>query len=117
MTYDVIHFEALGPEAQHLEEEIRQAMKNGDLPADHRYLITSLRLQDLLQEDSRAVLPDLITIKTHSQLPESYLEGVITSYSIHYTKLYDNVYLIGQMFQMIVSRATGYNAFFMTFQI
>jgi len=75
MTYDVIHFEALGPEAQHLEEEIRQAVKNGDLPVNHRYLITSLRLQDLLQEDSKAVLPDIITIKTHSQLPASYLEG------------------------------------------
>jgi D-lactate dehydrogenase len=75
MTYDIIHFEALGPEARHLEEEIRQAQSNGALPPHHRYLITSTRLQDLLKAEPNTPLPDIISVKTHSLIPDSYLHG------------------------------------------
>jgi D-lactate dehydrogenase len=75
MTYDIIHFEALGPEARHLEEEIRQAQRNGALPSHHSYLITPSRLQDLLKAEPATSLPDIISVKTHSLIPDSYLQG------------------------------------------
>ncbi len=75
MTYDIIHFEALGPEARHLEEEIRQARQRGELPAAYNYLITPLRLQDFLRDEPNAILPDIVSVKTHSQIPSAYLEG------------------------------------------
>jgi D-lactate dehydrogenase len=75
MTYDIIHFEALGPEAHHLEEEIRQAQRNGKLPPRHRYLITPSRLHDLLKAEPNTPLPDIISVKTHSLIPNSYLHG------------------------------------------
>ena len=75
MNYDIIHFEALGPEAQHLEEEIAQASARGDLPADHSYLITPLTVQDWLTQQSDATLPDIVSIKTHSRLPAEFFEG------------------------------------------
>jgi D-lactate dehydrogenase len=75
MVYDIIHFEALGPEARHLEEEIRQAQQNLELSADHSYLITPLRVQDLLKTEPDISLPDIISVKTHSLIPESYLQG------------------------------------------
>jgi D-lactate dehydrogenase len=73
--YHIIHFEALGPEAEHLREEIERAKQAGDLPEDHRYLITPSNVQDFLKEHPKTHLPDIITIKTHSVLPETYLEG------------------------------------------
>jgi D-lactate dehydrogenase len=74
-TYDIMHFEALGPEAQHLEEEILKAKAQKHLPADHTYLITPSNLQDFLKDNKWVSLPDIITTKTHSVLPESYLGG------------------------------------------
>lgn len=75
MSYDIIHFEALGPEAQHLEEEIAQAQARGDLPAGHSYLITPLTVQNWLTQQPDATLPDIVSIKTHSQLPAEFFEG------------------------------------------
>jgi D-lactate dehydrogenase len=72
--YDIIHFEALGPEAHHLEEETKNAQRLNMLPKDLNYLITASNLQDFLQENPEIVLPDIVTIKTHSVLPNSYLE-------------------------------------------
>jgi len=74
MHYDIIHFEALGMESQHLENEIQAAIKNGQLPADHSYLVTADRVQDYLAT-SGTTLPDIITVKAHSKIPDSYLEG------------------------------------------
>jgi D-lactate dehydrogenase len=73
--YDIMHFEALGPEAEHLRDEIERAKKTGELPADHRYLITPGSVQDFLKEHEGTHLPEIITIKTHSVLPGAYWEG------------------------------------------
>jgi D-lactate dehydrogenase len=72
--YDIMHFEALGPEAKHLEEETLKAKELGEIPADHTFFITSGNLQEFLKGNPGTVLPDIITTKTHSILPESYLE-------------------------------------------
>jgi D-lactate dehydrogenase len=74
-AYDIMHFEALGPEAQHLEEEILKAKKQGLLPKNHTYFITPSNLQDFLRDNPEVSLPDIITTKTHSVLPEDYLGG------------------------------------------
>lgn len=74
-TYDIMHFEALGPEAQHLEEEIEKAMGQRQLPPGHTYFITPMNLQEFLKENPGFSLPDIITTKTHSVLPDDYLEG------------------------------------------
>jgi D-lactate dehydrogenase len=73
---DIIHFEALGPEAQHLEEETNKAKQQGELPESHAYLITHETVQEFLARNNGVRLPDIITIKTHSLPPESYLTGV-----------------------------------------
>ncbi len=73
--YDIIHFEALGPEAQHLEEEILKARQEGSLPGNHKYLIVPDNVQGFLKNNSGISLPDIITTKTHSVLPGSYLTG------------------------------------------
>lgn len=75
IEYDVIHFEALGEESKHLQEETEKAQKNNELPKDLKYLITPDNLQDFLQKHPEVVLPDIITTKTHSILPEDYLNG------------------------------------------
>lgn len=73
--YDIIHFEALGPEAKHLKEEILHAQQKNELPRDYQYLITPSNVQVFLKENPEISLPEIITTKTHSVLPESYLEG------------------------------------------
>ncbi len=74
-TYDIMHFEALGPEARHLEEEIARAVGNNAIPEEHRYLITPKSVQEFLRDNPGTSLPEIITTKTHSVLPEHYLEG------------------------------------------
>lgn len=71
--YDIIHFEALGPEAKHLEEQILSAKEQKKLPEHHTYLITADNVQVFVKENPGIPLPDVITTKTHSVLPESYL--------------------------------------------
>ena len=73
--YDIMHFEALGPEARHLEEEIQRAMARKEIPEGHTYLITPKNLQEYLRDDPGTTLPEIITTKTHSVLPGQYLEG------------------------------------------
>ncbi|OPX94798.1 MAG: Glycerate dehydrogenase [Syntrophorhabdus sp. PtaB.Bin006] len=73
--YDIIHFEALGPEAKHLEEQILSAKEQKKLSENHTYLITSDNVQVFLKEHPDISLPEIITTKTHSVLPESYLAG------------------------------------------
>jgi D-lactate dehydrogenase len=74
-NYDIIHFEALGPEAQHLKEETLEAQREGKLPVNFTYLITPSNVQDFLRENSRIKLPDIVTTKTHSVLPVPYFTG------------------------------------------
>jgi D-lactate dehydrogenase len=74
-NYDIIHFEALGPEAEHLREETTKAQYNKQLPEDFTYLITPSNVQDFLRENPGTVLPEIVTTKTHSILPEAYFRG------------------------------------------
>jgi D-lactate dehydrogenase len=73
--YDIIHFEALGEEAKHLEEETVQEQKKNNLPQDLEYLVTPDAVQDFMKKNPDVALPDLITTKTHSRLPQDYLSG------------------------------------------
>jgi D-lactate dehydrogenase len=73
--YDVIHFEALGMEAIHLENETRKAMENKGLPPHFSYLLTPDTVQAYLEKHAVSTLPGIVTVKTHSVLPSSYLEG------------------------------------------
>ncbi len=75
MKYDIIHFEALGKEADHLREETEKAQANGGLPKEYNYVITPLNLQQYMAENPDTVLPDIVTTKTHSVLPEEYLNS------------------------------------------
>lgn len=75
MKYDIIHFEALGAEAEHLKAETIHAQEGGQLPANLKYLITPDNVQDYLTKNPTAELPDIISTKTHSVLPEGYLCG------------------------------------------
>lgn len=70
-----MNFEALGEEAGHIKEEISSAQKEGKLPNNISYLISPLTLQEYLEQNPDAVLPDIITTKTHSVIPEKYLDG------------------------------------------
>lgn len=73
--YDIIHFEALGPEAAHLAEETARARQEGLLPEQHNCLIVPETVQALLHAHPGFQLPDLISTKTHSLLPPEYLES------------------------------------------
>ncbi|MDR2528283.1 MAG: hypothetical protein LBD04_04595 [Synergistaceae bacterium] len=73
--YDVIHFEALGEEAKHLEEETEQAQRRNELPKSLRYLILPETLQEFIGKNPNIALPDLVTTKTHSILSQDYLSG------------------------------------------
>lgn len=74
-NYDIIHFEALGPEASHLEEEIIKAIEQNEIPPKHNYLITPDNVQVFLKQNPDIVLPDIITTKTHSVIPDNYMNG------------------------------------------
>lgn len=86
--YDIIHFEALGAEAEHLHSETARAQREGLLPPDLKYLVTQKNVQEYIKQHSDTVLPDIITTKTHSVLPEEYLSGTKKS---------------------IITRSTGYD--------
>jgi len=75
MNYDILHFEALGKEADHLKEETEKAQAEGLLPKDLNYVITPLNLQEYMEKNPDTVLPDIVTTKTHSKLPEEWLSG------------------------------------------
>ena len=45
MQFDIMHFEALGSESQHLEEATKEAQAKGLLPKDLKYEITPDDLQ------------------------------------------------------------------------
>jgi len=76
MQYDVMHFEALGAEAEHLKESTEMAQKEGRLPKDLKYVITPDDLQTYIKKNPEVQLPNIITTKTHSILPAEYLKGV-----------------------------------------
>jgi len=95
--YDIIHFEALGPEAIHLEEEIKRAIERNEIPDQHAYLITPKNVQEYLRDNPATILPDIVSTKTHSVLPDQYIlsgrKSVITRSAgyDHFEHLVDRV--------------------------
>ncbi|MDR1376616.1 MAG: hypothetical protein LBJ22_03815 [Synergistaceae bacterium] len=73
--YDIIHFEALGREAEHLPLATAQEQQKNALPKNLKSLVVPDTVQDFLEKNPGTVLPDIITIKTHSQIPASYVSG------------------------------------------
>ena len=73
MNYDILFFEALGEERNHLYEEMEKAKAAGRIPADFSYHVGPETLQVYLESHPDTVLPDILSIKTHSKLPESWL--------------------------------------------
>lgn len=73
MQYDILFFEALGEENAHLTEEMEKARKRGTIPANIRYYVGTETLQEYLAANPDAELPDILSTKTHSILPESWL--------------------------------------------
>lgn len=74
MNYNIIHFEALGKEAKYLEEETNRLIGENILPDGFKSLITPLTVQEYLSENN-IELPEIITIKTHSVLPQEYINN------------------------------------------
>ncbi len=72
-SYDLMNFEALGEETGHLDREIRAAKRAGLLPKEMTYVNVQEDLQDYLAAHPDTVLPDIITVKTHSVLPADYV--------------------------------------------
>lgn len=72
MNYDIMHFEALGKEAEHLENITNKLIENGKLPKNFNSLITPFTIQEYFK-DKEVEMPDIITTKTHSKLPKRYV--------------------------------------------
>ena len=73
MEFDVMFFEALGEERHHLAEELEKAKQRGEIPGDLRALIVPEDLQDYRKEHPALELPDILSTKTHSRLPEEWI--------------------------------------------
>lgn len=75
MEYDVLFFEALGEEKHHLAEVLARSQAQGRLPRNLRWYIGTETLQVYTAEHPDARLPDILSTKTHSRLPESWLSS------------------------------------------
>ena len=73
MNYDILFFEALGEENAHLEKELQRSKAAGRLPADLTWYVGTETLQEYLAANPGAQLPDILSTKTHSKLPEDWL--------------------------------------------
>lgn len=73
MAYDILFFEALGEEKHHLAEALEASKKEGKLPQDLCYYIGTETLQEYLSAHPGEVLPHIVSTKTHSKLPENWL--------------------------------------------
>lgn len=73
MKYDILFFEALGEENAHLTEELEKSKAAGLLPADLSYMVTTETLQEWWAKHPEVELPDILSTKTHSKLPEAWL--------------------------------------------
>ena len=85
MKYDIMHFEALGEEAEHLQEETDRLVAEGKLKKDFSSVITPLTLQEYLKQEnlSGKDLPNIVTTKTHSVLPEEWVNSEPKKSVIH----------------------------------
>lgn len=75
MAYDILFFEALGEERGHLQEALEEAKAAGRLPGSLSYYIGTETLQEYLAAHPAELLPDILSTKTHSRLPESWLHN------------------------------------------
>ena len=75
MQYDILFFEALGEENTHIREEMEKARAKGTIPKDLRYYVGTETLQEYLAANPTAKLPDILSTKTHSILPENWLHS------------------------------------------
>ena len=73
MKYDILFFEALGEENAHIHEAIAESKAAGNLPADMTYFVTTENFQEWRAKNPAVELPNIISTKTHSRLPESWL--------------------------------------------
>ena len=74
MRYDILFFEALGEENAHLTEEVEAAKLRGTIPTDFRYYVGTETLQEYLTAHPETELPDILSTKTHSILPETWIK-------------------------------------------
>ena len=89
LKYDIIHFEALGKEAEFLKNITEELQQKGTVPTSFTSLITPLTIQEYLKENA-VDLPDIITTKTHSKLPDSYVNNGIKKSVITRSAGYDH---------------------------
>ena len=83
MLYEVItEYRFLGFEDVVINKENSVMIKNGDA-----YILATLKGYDLTIETFKTNLPSIINTNINLFVQDS----VITSYSIHYTKLYDSI--------------------------
>ena len=75
MNYDILFFEALGEENAHLTEEMEKAKARGTIPAGLRYYVGTETLQEFMAANPEEQLPDILSTKTHSILPENWLSS------------------------------------------
>lgn len=73
MAYDILFFEALGEEKHHLAEALECSKAKGKLPQNLQYYIGTETLQEFLAAHPEETLPSIVSTKTHSLLPESWL--------------------------------------------
>lgn len=73
MAYDILFFEALGEEKHHLAEALEVSKHEGKLPQSLQYYIGTETLQEYLSAHPGDVLPNIVSTKTHSILPDSWL--------------------------------------------
>ncbi|MBQ3866370.1 MAG: hydroxyacid dehydrogenase [Clostridia bacterium] len=73
MNYDILFFEALGEEKEHLIEELEKAKARGTIPADLNALVVPETLQAYRAAHPAAALPEILSTKTHSVLPEEWI--------------------------------------------
>lgn len=89
--YDIIHFEALSKEWEYLISESEEAINNFLLPKNHNFLVTPLTIQEFLNHNPDIKLPDIITIKTHSIIPDNYINNWNKKNIITRSAWYDHI--------------------------
>jgi D-lactate dehydrogenase len=91
-TYDLMFFEALGEENGHLREALSSAADAGRIPAGLRCYIGTETLQEFIAAHPGAALPDILSVKTHSVIPEDWLaSGGVRKSIITRSAGYDHV--------------------------
>lgn len=73
MAYDILFFEALGEEKYHLADALEESKAKGLLPQSLSYYIGTETLQEYLSAHPGEALPNIVSTKTHSVLPDSWL--------------------------------------------